>query len=260
MVFAIQIKNRKEQITFTTMQASNKKQKTSKKGPASKVVKLGNLDVSKVKFSSVGALNPTMKTIFVNTDGMKLAIQLDSNGESRVHQSFGVTPSMKGDTVNITITLTTEMAEQLERLQSHIMEHVVSKRAECFGPTFSKTDDEIRAMFTPLVPQAKETGTGSQYPRTLKMPVDPTKLKQSSSDHEHDVTVLVGDQYIFCDAGMPAEETLKQLEGLPWTKAIFQLTLVYIQGSMKIGISRRLAYLECKDVQAGEIRPLGDDE
>jgi hypothetical protein len=193
-------------------------------------------------------------------DGATLAIQLDSKSGERVHPSFGVSPSLKGDTVNVNFIISSEMAQKLEAIQKTLLAHVFKHRMEIFGASCTKTEEELGKMLSPLVAPEKANPAGEPYPRTMMVPVDPMKLKRTKDDQEHDVSLLVGDNYLSCEPDDSAHETLMQLVGLPWTTIIFQVSMIYIAGGNKIGIFRRMRYMACTDVQDGEIRPLAPDD
>ena len=224
-------------------------QKPKKNIRPSKVYKLRDTQ-NNLRLSDVHTVSAAQRAMFLtDPNGDNIHVQLSGKGE--IHTSFGVSLNglTKNGEYNIVFTLSQTDVDMIEALQQYIIEHVVKHRNECF-PSSTKTDDDIRKSFTPMMQPKKERPTGGFYPRTMKSILQPSNM-------------LTEDVIIDVDQTRVLPDGIMAIQGLRWTKIVIRLSLVYIQATKSFGVSQRINIMKLKGSDltcAINILPDTDDE
>ena len=149
---------------------------------ATNIVRVKNLNMSKLSYSPVSKLPSGGKMVYVNYDGGKgifqtpicmvpYGIQLPMNvteDSPASMKSYSIEISLSGmDTVEEMKTLFTKLNE----LQEKIIEDAVVNSTAWFGKKYTSTE-VLRELFSPIIKYSKDKETGAiktQYPPTFKV-------------------------------------------------------------------------------------------
>jgi hypothetical protein len=194
--------------------------------------------------------NGIRKKFIKDKSNRSIYIQLSGGGEIHPHFGVSVHGLFKNGETNIVATLGAKDVELLEKLQVHMVDHIIQNRETCFPNCGTKSEAEIRAMCRPILQHAKSRPNGgSNYDRTLRTVICPADMTTPGT-----ASISVGGINITPD-------NIESVKGLHWNKMLISLNGMYMQASQSCGFVHRLIRLQCdKPADTNDIQLLSDSD